>query len=323
MPQRGERFGTSVSAVVAATSYGGPEGLSVLELPTPEPGPGQVRVQVRAAGVNAIDHKSYSGLFGTDPAALPIRLGHEAAGVVTAIGDGTGGSLAIGDEVIAYPARGAYATDLVVPASSIVPKPPQLDWAAAGGLMVVGVTAVHALESVRLGPGDTVLVHGAAGGVGLLAVQLSNQRGATVIGTASPAKHDLLREFGATPVAYGPGLADRIRAAAPAGVDAAIDLVGTDEAVDTSVELVADRSRVTSIANFARGAQLGIRLIGGGPGADPGTQVRNRARVPLTEAVARGRLRLIVARTYPLADAAAAHRESMTGHVSGKLVLIP
>jgi NADPH:quinone reductase len=311
-----------MSTVVVAAGYGGPEVLAVIDEPVREPAAGEVAIKVRAIGVNPIDHKSYSGLFGTDRAALPIRLGHEAAGVVSAVGDGVTG-VHIRDEVIAYPARRAYAADLVIPASSIVPKPPGLDWPTAGGLMVVGVTAVHALESVRLGSGETVLLHGAAGGVGLLAVQLAAHRGARVIATASQGKHALLRELGATPVEYGPGLADRVRRAAPDGVNAAIDLIGTDEALDVSVELVPDRSRITSIANFSRGAQLAINLIGGGPGADPGTEIRAAARFALVDAAAAGRLRAITAGVYPLRDAAIAHRESMTGHATGKLILEP
>jgi NADPH:quinone reductase-like Zn-dependent oxidoreductase len=311
-----------MTRIVAATGYGGPENLSLLDVPTPEPGPGEVRVEVRAAGVNPIDVKSYSGMFGTDPANLPVRLGHEAAGVVTAVGEGVAG-VAVGDEVIAYPAPHAYATEIVVPVTSVIPKPAGLDWPVAGGLMVVGATAVHALESVRLAAGETVLVHGAAGGVGLLTVQLAAQRGGTVIGTASPAKHDLLRSLGATPVAYGPGLAERVRAVAPDGVDAALDLVGTDEALDVSTELVADRSRITTIAGFLRGPELGVNLIGGGPGADPGTEVRAAARQPLADAAAKGELSLVVAGVYPFAQAAEAHRLVQGGHVSGKLVLTP
>jgi NADPH:quinone reductase-like Zn-dependent oxidoreductase len=311
---------------VVATAYGGPEVLSVLEVPTPEPGRGDVRLAVRAAGVNPIDVKAYSGMFGTDPAALPMRLGAEAAGVVTAVGPdaiGPAGPVSVGDEVIAYRASGAYAEELVVPADSVVPKQPGLDWAPAGGLMVVGVTAVHALQSVRLAAGDTVLLHGASGGVGLLAVQLAVRQGATVIGTARPANHPLLRELGATPVEYGPGLAERIRAAAPRGVDAAVDLAGTDEALDVSVELVPDRGRITSIANFAHGAELGVNLIGGGPDADAGDAIRRAARIPLAEAAAAGELRVVVAGTYPLAEAAAAHRAIAAGHTPGKIVLLP
>ncbi|NUR29371.1 MAG: NADP-dependent oxidoreductase [Catenulispora sp.] len=309
-----------------ASAYGGPEALSVVEVTVPEPGPGQVRIAVRAAGVNPFDYKVYSGGFGTDPARLPMRLGTEAAGVVTAVGaDATGpaGPVQVGDEVIAYRAAGAYAAELVVPASSVVPKPARLSWAQAGGLMAAGVTAVHALEAIGLGKGEKVLIHGAAGGVGLAAVQLAVARGATVLGTASRAKHDLLRDLGAIPIAYGPGLADRVRAAASGGVAAAADLVGTDEAVDVSVELVADRSRIATIAGFERGARAGIRLLGGAPGADPGTEVRAAARLQLTAEAEAGRLRILIADTHPLREAADAHRQIMTGHITGKIVLVP
>jgi NADPH:quinone reductase-like Zn-dependent oxidoreductase len=315
-------FGIGMSAVVVATAFGRPEVLSLMDVPTPEPGPNEVRLAVRAAGVNPIDHKTYSGLFGADPSALPKRLGVEAAGVVTAVGAGVS-TLRVGDEVIAYPAPGAYAAELVVPVASVVPKPPAVSWAEAGGLMVTGVTAVHALEAIGLRAGEVVLLHGASGGVGLVAVQLATGRGATVIATASPGKHDLLRELGAVPVAYGPGLPDRVRAAAPSGVDAAADLVGTDEAVDVSLELVADRRRIVTIAAFGRAADAGIQLIGGGPGADPGTEIRAAARSKLTQAVAAGELRVIVANRYPLTQVADAHRQSITGHTTGKIVLIP
>lgn len=314
-----------MSAVVTAAGFGGPEVLTVTDEPAPSPGPGQVRIEVRAAGVNPIDFKSYSGAFGSDPADLPKRVGQEAAGVVTAVGPdaiGPGRTVSVGDEVIAYPASGAYAAELVVPASSTVPKPAQLGWAAAGGLLLTGATAVHTLEAVGLRAGETVLVHGGSGGVGLFAVQLAAARGASVIATASPARHDLLRELGAHPVAYGEGLADRVRAAAPGGVDAAIDLVGTDEAVDVSLELVADRQRIATIAAFGRAHEAGIKLLGGGPGADPGNDIRAAAREQLTAVAADGSLRIVVAKTYPLEQAADAHREIMTGHTTGKIVLV-
>lgn len=315
-----------MSEVVVASAYGNPEVLSVIDVAVPDPGPGQVRIAVRAAGVNPFDHKTYDGTFGTDPAKLPMRLGAEAAGVVTAVGahaTGPAGPVEVGDEVIAYRAPGAYAAELVVPASSVVPKPAALSWEQAGGLMVVGVTAAHVLDAIGLRKDESVLIHGAAGGVGLMAVQLAVAGGATVVGTASPGKHDMLRELGAIPIAYGPGLADRVRAAAPEGVHAAADLVGTDEAVDVSVELVADRSRIATIAGFARGAQAGIKLLGGGPGADPGTEVRAAARLRLTEAAEAGRLNVLIAGSYPLNEAAAAHRQVMTGRTSGKIVLVP
>lgn len=309
-----------MSAVIVATAFGGPEVLSVIDEPVRDPGPGEVRVAVRAAGVNPIDYKSYSGTMGNDPKDLPKHLGSEASGVISATGPGVG-SVQIGEEVIAYRAPGAYAEDLIVAADAVVAKPANMSWDEAAGLLLTGTTAVHALVAADVGPGDTVLVHGASGGVGLMVIQLATARDATVIATASPAKHDLLRGLGAVPVAYGDGLADRVRAAAPGGVDAALDLIGTDEAVDVSLELVADRNRIVTIAAFGRAAAAGITLIGGGPGADPGTEIRDAARTQLTDAVRAGMLRVIVDRTYPLAQAADAHRESMAGHTTGKIVL--
>ena len=309
-----------------ATAFGGPEVLSVADEPLSGPGPGEARIEVRAAAVNPFDQKVYSGAFGTDPAKLPIRLGSEAAGVVTAVGPdavGPAGPIAVGDEVIAFRASGAYAAELVLPAQALVPKPPALDWAQASGLMVTGATAWHALAATDVHQGDTVLIHGGAGGVGVMAVQLAVARGATVVATASPARHDFLRQLGAIPVAYGDGLADRVAAAAPDGVDAALDLVGTDEAVDVSLTLVADRARIATIAAFARGLEAGINVLGHGPGADPGTKLRNAARLELARLAQDRTLQVFVTDTFPLADAAAAHRAIMSGHTTGKIALIP
>jgi NADPH:quinone reductase-like Zn-dependent oxidoreductase len=189
--------------------------------------------------------------------------------------------------------------------------------------MVTGATAWHLMVATGVHDGDTVLIHGGSGGVGVMAVQLAAIRGATVIATASPARHDLLRDLGAIPVAYGPGLASRVRAAAPGGVDAALDLAGTDEAMDTSLELVADRARIATIAGFARGQQEGIKILGGAPGADPGTEIRNAARLELARLAHEKKLQVIVSRTFPLGDAAEAHRSLMSGHAVGKTALIP
>jgi NADPH:quinone reductase-like Zn-dependent oxidoreductase len=312
--------------VVVATAFGGPEVLAVADQPAGPPGPGEALVEVRAAGVNPVDWKVYSGARGGDPSRLPMRLGSEAAGVVTQASPdaaGPGGPVRVGDEVIAFRAPGAYAAQLVVPGEALVPRPAALDWPQAAGLMLTGVTAWHLLAATAVQPGDTVLMHGAAGGVGLMAVQLAVGRGATVLATASPGRHEFLRGLGAVPVAYGDGLAGRVRAAAPGRVDVALDLVGTDEAIDVSVELVADRQRIATIAAPARGLQLGIRVLGGAPGADPGTALRAAARLPLTQLAQDGKLRVFVAQTFPLAEAAAAHRVSMRGHTSGKLALIP
>jgi NADPH:quinone reductase len=310
---------------VVATAYGGPEVLALEQVEVGPPEPGQVLVEVRAAGVNPIDYKVYSGTTGGDSAKLPMRIGFEAAGQVKAVGEGAEGPLGAlrpGDEVIAYPVQGAYATELVVRAASVLPKPASLSYEQASGLMLTGVTAFHAVTVVNVGAGDTVVVHGAAGGVGLMAVQLAVDRGAKVIGTASESGHAYLRQMGAEPVVYGEGLVGRIRALAPQGVDAAIDTVGTDEAVDTSLALVADRGRIVSIAAFRRGPGLGIKLIGQGPGADPGTEIRTAARLELVRLAGEDKLRVVVAAIYPLAEAADAHQALLAGHTHGKIALV-
>ncbi|MBC7291325.1 MAG: zinc-binding dehydrogenase, partial [Actinotalea sp.] len=204
----------------------------------------------------------------------------------------------------------------------LVAKPPSLDWAPAGGLLLTGTTAWHAVTAVHVGAGDTVLVHGAAGGVGGMVVQLARMRGARVVGTAASQNHEHLVELGGLPVTYGPGLADRVRALAPR-VTAAIDTVGSDEALDVSLEVVGDRRRVATIANFHRGPALGIQVLGHGKGADPGTAVRHDARRRLVEMAGDRRLRVPVGATYHLADVAKAHRTGIEGAVRGKIVLVP
>jgi NADPH:quinone reductase len=318
-----------MTRAVAATAYGGPEVLSVIETPVGAPGPDEVLISVRAAGTNPIDYKLYSGSVGQDPARLPMRVGSEAAGMVTVVGgsaysvEGPGGLVAAGDEVIAYRVAGAYAADLVVPASSVIAKPAGLSFEQASGLMLTGVTAVHALTVVRVGAGETVLVYGASGGVGLMAIQLAALAGARVIGTASPGAHALVRELGAEPVTYGAGLEERLRDLAPDGVDAAVDLAGGDEALDASLALVADRDRIVTAVASRRAFDSGIKVIGGAPGADPGTEIRSAARLELARLAGDGKLRVIVAGVYPLAEAADAHRALATGHAHGKIVLVP
>lgn len=315
-----------MTTVVVATAYGGPEVLSVIEQPVGSPGPDEARIVVRAAGVNPIDYKMYSGAFGTDPANLPMPLGSEVSGVVAEVGNeaiGPVGAIKVGDEIIGYRLSGGYASELVAPAKALVPKPANLDWAQAAGLMLTGATAWHCLAVTDVGPGDIVLMHGAAGGVGIMAVQLAASRGATVIGTASPRRHSFLRELGAIPVAYGPGLADRVREQAPGTVNAALDLVGTDEAIDVSLELIPDRTRIVTIAAFGRAGQLGIKAVGGAPGADPGTEIRTAARVELAKLAAQGSLRVFVSQTFPLTEAGNAHRAISAGHAEGKIALIP
>ncbi len=306
---------------VVATAFGGPEVLAIVDEPDREPGAGEVAVDVIAIGVNPIDHKLYDGVRITDVSVLPLHIGFEAAGVVAAVGSGVTG-VTVGDEVVVYPAAGAYATRLIVPVGSVLPKPADVPWAEAAGLILAGATAWHALAAVGAAAGETILVHGAAGGVGVLLVQLAVARDITVIATARQARHDLLRGLGAVPVAYGDGLLSRVQETAPGGVDAALDLVGTDEALDVSVELVADRRRIATIAGYGRGSGLGIQVLGNGPGADPGVELRSAARQPLLDAVAAGELTVPIARTYPLEQAADAHREILGGHTSGKIILL-
>jgi len=317
---------TTATAVVA-TAFGGPEVLSVVTTDVPAPGPGEVTVDVRAIGTNPVDYKLFSGSMGADPSTLPRPVGMELAGVVSAVGEGAGdlsiGDLGVGDEVIVSGISGAYASAVTVPVAAVVRKPAAASFEEAAGVMLVGGTAVHLLTATSVAAGDTVLVHGVAGSVGLVAAQLAVREGATVVGTAAPHRHEALRAFGIVPVAYGEGLADRVRAAAPQGVDVALDTVGTDEAVDVSLELVADRDRIATIAAFGRAAEAGIKLLGNGPGADPGEDVRDGARPLLAAALGAGELRVLVARTFPLAEAAAALSFVAEGHAGGKVVLLP
>jgi NADPH:quinone reductase len=320
---------SGMTRAVVATAYGGPEVLSVIETPVGPPGPGEVQIGVRAAATNPLDYKLYSGNMGRDPARLPMRLGFEVAGVVTVVGngadgvDGPGGLVRAGDEVVAYPVAGGYAADLVAPASSVIPKPSTLSFEQASGMMLTGVTAVHALTVVRVGAGETVLVYGAAGAVGLMAVQLATAAGARVIGAASPGGHALLRELGAEPVTYGAGLEERVRALAPRGVDAAVDAAGGDDALDTSLALVADRERIVTLIASTRAFDSGITVIGGAPGADPGREIRAAARLELARLAEEGRVRVVVAGAFPLAEADAAHQALATGHAHGKIILVP
>ncbi|MFI7588525.1 NADP-dependent oxidoreductase [Spongisporangium articulatum] len=318
-----------MSRRVVAAAYGGPENLEVQTYDPGAPGAGQVLLDVRAAGVNPIDVKLYQAVADRPQPPLPVPLGFEVSGVVRAVGPEVAG-VAVGDEVIAYRVTGGYAAALVAPAPDVVPKPATLSFEQAAGLLLTGATAVHGLSVIGIdalgkssGAGDVVLVHAAAGGVGQLAVQLAVRAGARVIGTASERNHDLLRRLGAEPVTYGPGLADRVRALAPGGVDAAFDGIGGDEPIDVSLELLGDKERFVTIVVGPRSTELGLKRIGGAPGADPGTEIRNAARAPLAELAGAGELEVVLAGSFPLDRADEAHRQILTRHTVGKLVLIP
>jgi NADPH:quinone reductase-like Zn-dependent oxidoreductase len=305
--------------IVLAEKFGGPEVLQLVERQLQAPGPGKVAVRVRAVGVNPIDLKILAGMLGRSP-ELPWRPGFEAAGVVTEVGPDVT-AWRPGDEVIVFRAAGTYASALVVPEEALTAKPASLSWEQAAGLLLVGATAVHALEATHVGTGDLVLAHGAAGSVGQVLVQLARRRGASVIGTASLRNQELLRSLGATPVAYGDGLASRVREIGTPTV--AIDLVGTQEALDVSLALLADRSRVLTIVNAPAFLAAGAVAIGGGPGADPGTAIRDAARSQLASLAGAGQLSVRVAKTFPLDQAADALRFVAEGHANGKVVLLP
>ncbi|MFB4306572.1 NADP-dependent oxidoreductase [Actinomadura sp. GTD37] len=299
--------------VAGFTEPGGPEVLRILDVPKPETGPGDVRVRVVAAGVQPFDLAVREGWSppGT-PEGFPRVPGNEFAGVVDEVGAGVT-AVRPGDEVLGNCRLNAYAEYVVVPAEALAAKPAGMPWDVAGGFPAAVMTPHIALAEMGVGPGDTLLVHAAAGAVGTVAVQLARIAGAAVIGTASEANHDYLRSIGAEPVAYGDGLEDRVRALAPDGVDAALDGAG-GHALDVSLALVKDRDRVITLVDHHRAAALGVRTT---PDKRSASRVAEAARF-----YGEGRLRVHVRAAFPLERAADAHREVATGHGRGKVVLL-
>jgi NADPH:quinone reductase-like Zn-dependent oxidoreductase len=281
---------------------------------------------VRAIGVNAWDVKSYSGTVGDDPDKLPILLGGECSGVVLAVGpdaEGPTGPVSVGDEVIVHPVSGAYADRLVAKASSCVPKPAVMSWPEAAGLMLTGTAAAHLVAAAEVADGEVVLLNGAAGGVGLYAAQLALHRGARVLGTAMPDDHGVLREMGVEPFDFREDVRGWVAEQAPDGVDAVLDAVGAPPVLDLSLAVVRDKNRVATLIPSPAAAERGIQQLGFGEGADPGTELRAAARLDLVRGVEEGWLRVVVADTFPLTEAAAAHRAMVGDHGAGKLVLVP
>jgi NADPH2:quinone reductase len=315
---------TTTATSWIATELGDPEVLTVINEPLPTPGPGEVSIHVRAAGMNPADYKMFAAGSPGPARELPVRPGYEVAGVISAIGAGTeigSGGGAVGDEVLAYRVVGGYTSAITVPASDVFAKPAALSFPEAANLMLAGATAAEALDVTKLASGETILIHGGSGAVGIAATQLAVLLGARVISTASPERFDEVRRFGGEPIEYGPGLEDRIRAAAPDGVDVAFDTVGTAEAIDVSLALVADRDRVITVAGFQRAQADGFRYIGGMLPAS--NEYRKVVRARLIALAAEGNLVIPVARTFALADVVEALNLLKTGHPGGKLALIP
>ncbi len=316
MQKPSDQLSTSRSRAVRLDSFGGPEVLDILDVPAPEAGPGQVRVRVTAAGLNPMDwfmtaDAETAVRFGL---SLPAGFGTDYAGVIDQVGDGVTG-FALGDRVFGGALSRAVADFVVVdPTGGIAANeahhtPDGVDDRTAATLTIAGRTASAALAVVELGPDDTVLIGGAAGGVGVFIVQLARIAGARVIGTGSATSVDFLRDLGAEPVAYGDGLAARVRALAPRGITAAIDLYGTETAHAARALGVPD-TRITTIA-----AQVeGIRPTNGANAA-PG------ALEKLARLIATGRLRVPIAASFPVAQIRTAVELQAGRHVKGKVVI--
>ena len=298
--------------------YGGTEALQVTEVPRPEAAPGRVVVQVVAASINPGEAAIRQGLVHDRwPAHFPEGEGSDFAGVVTEVGDGVS-SVSAGAEVIGWTdERGSHAEAVSVPAGQVVPKPAGISWEAAGSLYVAGVTAWSAVRAVTAKPGDTVAVSAAAGGVGCVAVQLARRAGATVIGIAGPANADWLSFLRVTPVTYGEGLADRLKAAVPRGIDAFIDCFGGGY-VDLAVELGVPKERIETIIDWPAAQRTGAKMEGLAAVEDPAAVLTELAGL-----IAAGELAVPIARTYPLEQVREAFAQLEERHLRGKIVLLP
>jgi len=308
--------------------YGTVDVLDVREVPVPEPGHDQVLVKVRAAGINPGEAKIREGaLHERWPATFPSGQGTDFAGVVEALGAGVSG-VAAGDRVIGWvDTRSSQAEYVVAEAANLVPKPSALPWEIAGAIPVAGFTAWAMVRAAGVQPGETVVVSGAAGGVGAIAVQLARRAGATVVGLAGPSNHDWLRRQGVLPVAYGEdphgeSVAERIHAAltenggAPA-VGAFLDTYGGDYVELALNELKVRPERIDTIVRFDAVAKYGVKAEGNAVGASAETLGE------LARLAADKELEIPLAHTYPLAEVRAAYAQLAKGHLRGKIALIP
>jgi NADPH2:quinone reductase len=308
---------TDTARAVRFDHYGGREVLYVADIPMPTAASGEVVVAVRAAGINPGEASIRRGLLdAVFPATFPSGEGSDLAGVVTEVGQGVD-QWAPGDEVLGFSfRRSSHATHVAVPADQLIRKPGALSWEVAGSLYVVGCTAYAAVRAVAAGPGDTVAVSAAAGGVGSIVVQLLRVRGAQALGIASPANAEWLTEHGAVPVAYGGGLAERLREAAPNGIDAFIDLFGP-EYVQLAADLGINPDRIETIISREKAQEIGAKTEGSG---DAST---SEVLSEMAELVASGAIEVPIAATFPLERVADAFEELEKRHTRGKIVLIP
>lgn len=314
-----------MARAVRFLKYGGPEVLEVLPMEVPVAGDGEIVMEVRAAGVNPVDSKILSGKRNPTPITSPRGLGSDAAGVVAQVGAGVT-RFEVGDEVIGHGLSNAFASAVVGDHRLFAHKPASVNFDQGAAIGVPVGTAYQLLKSLGVKAGETVLIHAGSGGVGQAAIQFATLWGATVVATASPANHHRLRELGAIPVAYGDGLLERVRAAAPQGVDAVLDAAGTQEAIDVSLAVVEDRSRIGEIVVPGWASEYGVTVFSGGlPGSVGPAEValREESIGVVLDLLEQGRFELEIAERYPLDRVAEAMRHSSTGHVRGKIVLVP
>ncbi|CAN7455184.1 NADP-dependent oxidoreductase [Microbacterium sp. LjRoot45] len=297
--------------------FGGSDRFEITDLPAPHIGPDTLVVRVVAAGLNPVDYKVREGyLRGLIDTTLPAVPGWDVAGVVEQTGLDTP-EFAVGDAVLAYARadvvqHGSLAELMPVPVRTATLKPEGISFEQAAALPLTGLTALQSIERSGLGEGSTVLIHGAAGGVGSFGVQLAKLRGARVIGTASPRNHDYLRDLGAEPVAYGDGLVDAAKELAPEGFDVIIDFAG-GSSLDSTSALSKDGGRVVSIADPRARTEFGGDYVWVRPDA---AQLGELAAL-----VADGTLRVEIAATFPLDEGAAAYAQLEEGHTRGKIVV--
>jgi NADPH:quinone reductase-like Zn-dependent oxidoreductase len=297
--------------------YGGLDVLQVVEVERPIAGPGKVVVRVKAAGINPGEASIRKGLFAERwPATFPSGQGSDLAGIVEELGPGVT-TVAVGDEVIGFTNnRSSQAELVVVGAGDLVPRPANVSWAQAGALFVAGTTAYAAVRSVALDTDDTVVVSGAAGGVGSIAVQLAKNADARVIGLAGAANQTWLSDHGVIPITYGDGVEDRIRAAGGGKIDAFIDTFGGGY-VELALKLGVAKSRIDTIIDFAAAAKYGVKTEGSHEAANA------EVLAQLAGLLAAGRIEIPIAKVYPLDEVREAYRELEQRHTRGKIVLEP